>query len=450
MAITKKIKKEASHSIKYYEDGPIIWHDADWIPYAVGSVCQTLVETVHINGRLKFEAETKKELYENFKVKDKAELDDKMANDPRWKGVVITKEFKLEPIENVLNSVNKTIQRIVDELGASDQKLFITVGSNNFRNEIATLNKYKANRSGVEKPHYYPAIRDHMIAHHGAVIAEGMEAEDPVVTGHYQAHKEWIEDLPNKIRKGEVNPLVEGSMECPHVMVSVDKDTFQTAGQHYDPKTSELRWISELGECRLITKYHETKKLKNGDRAVKDRKIKFTGLKGLYLQMLQGDDIDNIPGLAGFGPVNLFETMNELLTEKEMYRTVLGKYEEGIGIFMAEQDTQDEIRRLELDYSWRSADTKQISAIRAKAKAARKKQQLAGELTSYEYYHWDQFETDEFGAPTLELIKGHKSRMSKTPLEMMQEVATLLWIRHVEVKDGECVDAPIGNFRPEL
>lgn len=453
MAISAPLKIEKLHEIEYFEGGPTIWHDADWIMYAVGSVCEKTVVTAYVNGRKKQTADSKTELYEKLGVKDKAEMEDKLANDPRWKNVTFEEELVLEPIENVLHSVNSTIQRIVSDLGASSQKLFITQGDTNFRNDVATLNKYKANRSGVVRPHYYNAIKEHMIEYHGAIVATGMEAEDPVVTGHWQAHEEWVSNLEKGIRKGTINPLEPEAMECPHVMVSVDKDTYQSAGQHYDPKTEVLRWIHELGECRLITRYHETKTLKDGSPAVKDRKIKFSGLKGLYLQMLQGDDIDNIPGVKGYGPVKLFETMDPLTTEREFYETVYKIWEEYVPEFMAEQDVEDEIRKNNWDYSYRGKDAKLIAAFRKKAKAARAKAWKLGTMSeNYHYYHWNQFVEDEFGAPTLELKPGalEKGRMEKEPYDLLHEVATLLWIRHYEIPEGQDVMAPLSKFRHGL
>lgn len=456
MAISKSIKVEKGHELEYHEGGPVIFHDADWIAYAVGAVCETTIEEVYNNGKLKFEAKSKEELYKNMKVKNKADMELQLKTNPRWKGVTFKSRLELEPIENCLHSVNATIQRIVDDLGASDQKLFITVGSSNFRNEVATLNKYKANRDGKERPHYYEAIRQHMITYHGAIEATGMEAEDPVVTLHYQAHQEWLKGLTKGIQMGTIDPLNPEDMECPYVMVSVDKDTFQSAGQHYNPKTEVLRWISELGKCELETKYHETKKLKNGNPAVKSRKIRFDGLKGLYLQMLQGDEIDNIPGIPGYGPVKLFEVMNPLNRERDMYETVLKAWEDYVPDFMADQDLQDEIRKQKWDVQYRdkyqkSEHKKEIAAFLKKAKATRAKEWKEGTMsTNFHYYHWNQFELDEYDTPTIHLLPGKRERMEVEPYDLLQEVATLLWIRHYEIAEGDCVDAPLSKFRHGL
>lgn len=445
MAISKPMKQEKGHELSYHEGGPLLLHDADWIAYAVGSVCQTLIQTVSVKGEVKFEAESKTELYEQMGVKDKAEMEDRLANDKRWKHVTFEERIELEPIENCLHSVNMTIQRIIDDVGAGDQKMWITQGNTNFRNDIATLKKYKANRSGVERPHYYDTIREHMIEYHGAIIATGMEAEDPVVTEHYQAHDKWLKELPKKIQMGLINPLNPEELECPVIMVSVDKDTFQSAGQHYNPKTEELRWISEFGSTTLKTRYKEC------GVKVKDRSIKFDGLKGLYLQMLQGDDIDNIPGIKGYGPVKLYETIEPLKTERELYETVLKCWEDYVPVFMAEQDVEDEIRKQNWDYSFRGANAKDITAFRKKAKAARMALWKKGAMDqTFQYYKWDCFVEDEFGAPTLELKPGKNERMEVEPYDLLLEVATLLWIRHYEVAEGEYLMAPLSKFRHGL
>lgn len=50
-------------------------------------------------------------------------------------------------------------------------------GKGNFRHQVATVKPYKGNRKS-ERPHWYQAIRDHLISVYGAVVVDGMEADD--------------------------------------------------------------------------------------------------------------------------------------------------------------------------------------------------------------------------------------------------------------------------------
>ena len=142
----------------------------------------------------------------------------------------------------------------------------------------------------------------------------------------------------------------------------------------------------------------------------------------------------------------MFEVIDPLKSERELYEEVLKHWEEYVPLFMAEQDVEDAIREKNWDYSYRGADAKKITAFRAKAKKARLADWKEGAMsTNFHYYHWDQFVQDEFGCPTLELKPNHKPRLDVEPYDLMQEVATLLWIRHHEVKEGDCVLAPLLN-----
>ncbi len=105
---------------------------------------------------------------------------------------------------------------------------------------------YKWNRRNRVKPHGWEIVRD-MLLERGALVLPGLEADD--VLGS-QA-KPWQD-----------------------VLVSTDKDLLTVPGRHLNPRTDELREVSE----------------EEADEA-------------LFLQALTGDSTDNYPGIPGIGPV---------------------------------------------------------------------------------------------------------------------------------------------------
>jgi DNA polymerase-1 len=67
---------------------------------------------------------------------------------------------------------------IKERLSCATYSGYLT-GKGNFRHKVATVKPYKGNRKS-EKPYHYQAIRDYLVENHGAVIVDGMEADDAV------------------------------------------------------------------------------------------------------------------------------------------------------------------------------------------------------------------------------------------------------------------------------
>jgi len=129
---------------------------------------------------------------------------------------------------------------------------FFLTGKGNFREEVATIAKYKGNRDGVPKPVHYQAIRDYFVDHWGAYIIEGIEADDEVSIRAWEEYR----------KPGDVH----------YIIATIDKDLDQIPGWHYDYKKHVFYRVDELD-----------------------------GEMFFYAQCIAGDATDNIKGCYRVG-----------------------------------------------------------------------------------------------------------------------------------------------------
>lgn len=182
-------------------------------------------------------------------------------------GEIVGKErqTRAEPVENALHSAKKIMNRIVETCGEhyGHDKINLVVllsGTNNFRNEIATIQGYKANRKDQPKPIHYKAVRDYLMTYWGARIVDGREADDELSI------------------MAKADPL--------SVIVSVDKDLHQIAGEHYDP-VADVFFSIAPDEGDLL----------------------------FYRQCLTGDATDNIPGIPRVGPATADRILSDAVDD---------------------------------------------------------------------------------------------------------------------------------------
>ena len=149
----------------------------------------------------------------------------------------------VEPLENAIYLVNKTLEKISDRTKCTGMVGFLS-GSTNFRDKIAVTRKYKDRPS--RKPVHYDALREHFLQFDGIYEVEGQEADDAL--GIHQKEDTCI---------------------C-----TIDKDLDQVPGWHYNFVKDEGYFINE----------HE-------------------GQYHFHKQWLVGDSVDSIPGCPGIGLV---------------------------------------------------------------------------------------------------------------------------------------------------
>jgi 5'-3' exonuclease len=162
-----------------------------------------------------------------------------------------------EPTSHALQNVKTTITNILAHFpDRKDQKLYLS-GSTNFREQLATIKDYKANRT-KPRPRDYNAIREYMIAEWGAIVTEGQEADDAI----------GIEQFKHKDKS-----------TC---IVSIDKDLLQIPGWHFNWLKNSATYI-DIHNANI----------------------------NLFRQMLEGDTSDNIPGIDGIGKVKAQKLIDE-------------------------------------------------------------------------------------------------------------------------------------------
>lgn len=157
------------------------------------------------------------------------------------------------PVEHALYLAKETINGIVSTLGGSPEIWLGSSDGSNFRKQVATLLPYKGNRSPFDKPRWLQETRDYLIANWGAQCAEEEEADDRLGIRQTEEHDQGNENI---------------------ILCSIDKDLLQIPGQHYNWVRKERKEVNERESIRSF-----------------------------YLQLLTGDRTDNIPGIAGVGPV---------------------------------------------------------------------------------------------------------------------------------------------------
>lgn len=260
------------------------------------------------------------------------------------------------------NRVDWTINNWVEQSGCDSAKLFLTDSGSNFRLDVAFTEEYKGKRV-AEKPAFFDELKQYIHEKHNAIMAVGNEADDLIVTALYDQHYELEADGVEIGSQGHKRFSTV-------VAVSSDKDLRMAAGWHYDPRDSKLRWVDYFGS--LDPKYKETevndyvfwptikgepidpalgreadydrwvRGANKGEAKVKRvlvgkkksfviSKLKGTGLKFFYAQILMGDSVDCYAGCKGVGATGAYQLLDSCTTEEELYARVLQKFIEVYG-----------------------------------------------------------------------------------------------------------------------
>ena len=148
--------------------------------------------------------------------------------------------------------IESSVEAILKKPWCRELKIVIG-GKSNYRNDI--VNNYKTGRP--PKPQRFKPLRDWVIETYSPTISENCEADDVVSTSGWKSF--------NKAK------LAGDKDEADVVIIGIDKDNLQAPGWHYNYSHHEAnpKWVSE-----------------------------FEANRNFFVQLLLGDDTDNIKALT--------------------------------------------------------------------------------------------------------------------------------------------------------
>ena len=174
------------------------------------------------------------------------------------------------------------MNQILDECQAEHQRGFLT-GENNFRDSLATLQRYKGNRYDsagrriLPQPKWLKECRQYLIDNWGAELVQGEEADDALSYTAAEFRREILENPKSKYKKV--------------IISSIDKDLWINSGDHHNQNTGKLDHVTE----DLVPMLVEINTSKTTGK--KSTKVSGIGMMFFYAQLLMGDSADWIKGL---------------------------------------------------------------------------------------------------------------------------------------------------------
>ena len=186
----------------------------------------------------------------------------------------VRKTLLVEPVDHALHNLKTMIASIKEKSRVEDMIIFLS-GKGNYREEIATFQKYKGNRVDSRVPQHKDAVADYLISVHRAVVVDGQEADDAM--GIWQSSSE----------------------DMSTIICSSDKDMLQIAGNHF--RLGNDSWVLQ-------------------DKESADKQF--------YCQIMTGDPTDNIlgcPGVADKTAQKFYDPDNPWESVLNCYRSKLSK-----------------------------------------------------------------------------------------------------------------------------
>lgn len=172
-------------------------------------------------------------------------------------------------------------------------------GKTNFRNDVATLFKYK-DRDSL-KPYHYRNLTAYLHAVYDVRLQEGLEADDLM-----------------SIEQCKRNDMYWGRKT---IICTRDKDLHQVPGLHYgwelggQPSFGPLL-VDEVGTISL---------------SANRKKVEGYGQLFFYSQLLTGDGVDTVPGIEKCGPVKAIKILEGCITIPQAFKAVLEAYKTSYG-----------------------------------------------------------------------------------------------------------------------
>jgi hypothetical protein len=169
----------------------------------------------------------------------------------------------------------------------------------NFRVEAAKEKEYKGGRKADKPFHFYNLLSYILGSYPTHVNEDALEADDAMCIYQYSRWKQGLKDT---------------------IICSRDKDLRQCPGFHYSWEVGKQAAIGpiDVDELGWLEKKSSSKVFGVGD-------------KFFYYQMIAGDNVDNIGGIKGKGPMFAYHLINEATSSRECYELVAEKYVQAWG-----------------------------------------------------------------------------------------------------------------------
>lgn len=416
-----ELEKDTSSHFEFTDGGPLVLLDGDPVAYSSAAACDMATHKILINGCEVVDYQGGvTDMYNALGLKDYREFNSLLENNP---SITYEKVVESDDPDNMNHTIKAQIKKIIKNTGAGSIRIFLTDGDTNFRitEEIATILKYKGNRSADAKPQLLSEARQYMIDTLGAELVSGMEADDAISIEH---RKEWdraVEEAKD-FYLGEKAVLVTEDIEkkamelANTILVTIDKDMKMCAGKYMNPD-------DDLGVEEIYPLGH----LHMGGKEGKD--LKFTGLKGFYAQILKGDDCDNIPNVYFAGDKRVYEVLKDCNTEEELFKATLKEIYEGFH--------RENIKNLGpvIDQRLEDAISSGKYGNDNKSNRTKVKKKIKDKLTTTvqycdkHYVHWKHFKLKDDGTVSKELDMDTNPEVSTiTPLEFLIQNARLVYM----------------------
>lgn len=421
--------QDTDGNLEFTEGGPLVLLDGDPIAYSSAAACDKATHYISVNGVNLYHIEGGiTDLYAALSFKDHRDFGEMLEKNPH---IEYSKSIDSDDSGNMKHTIKAQIRKIIKQTGAGSIKIYLTDGDSNFRltENIATVLKYKGNRSSESKPSQLGVARQYMQDELGAIMCVGLEADDQLSIEHRKAWQNAIDeakqfycDDPDVLKDNPNNIIEKKAMELSEtVLVTIDKDIKMCAGKFFNPSQDlGIEEIYPLGHLFL-----ELKK-KSGKPDVK--KLRFNGLKGFYAQLLLGDSCDNIPSVYFCGDTRVFEVLNQCKTEEDLFKATLREIYHGFKrehIKALDEEIKDRTDKAIASGRHGKDNPSNRTKIRKKIKDHLTDQAA---FSDKHYYHWSEYKLKEDGTVSNELVCENPKVLVISPIDYMIEVARLVYM----------------------
>lgn len=433
-------EQDTSGIFQFTEGGPTLLLDGDPIAYSSASACDSAEHNIKLNGTTIYTIQGGlTELYSALGFTDYRDFGAMLEKNP---DITYEKVVTSDDSRNMFHTIKAQIRKIIKRTGAGDVKIYLTDGGTNFRvtEGIATILKYKGNRSSDAKPQMLGKARDYMVEELGAIMCSGYEADDALAIEHRNAWDQAMEDAAEfyALEMVSLGQLEKKAMELSKtVLCTIDKDIKMVAGKFLNPDQDlGVEEIYPLGSLFLENKSTS-------------KKLRFSGLKGFYSQLLMGDNTDNIPSLYFCGDTRAYEVLKDCETEEQLFKATLREIYQGFHREHLKTRDADILSRVDvaIESGLHGNDNPSNRAkVKKKIKDALDKTLAYG---NKHYYHWTEYKENEDGTVSKELKDPDSAvPLTITPVNYMLEVARLVYMLD-KYPDGE-TDNHLWKLTPDM